>query len=136
MPNQGHYFNADSLYKRFTPAGPDHAQVAACAGLADYIDDVYAHHSSDDTDPRARGHFVHDLFRAHEVELLQPLLDYCRSKNSIRLLGPTDAAIKAPTVALSVQGECGCDCWRIIRAWHYGRWRRFLRCALPRSAGN
>ena len=26
LPNQGHYFNADSLYKRFTPAGPDHAQ--------------------------------------------------------------------------------------------------------------
>lgn len=105
LPNQGHYFNADSLYKRFTPAGPDHAQIAACAGLADYIDDVYAHHSSDDADPRARGQFVHDLFRAHEVELLQPLLDYCRSKNSIRLLGPTDAAIKAPTVALSVQGN-------------------------------
>ena len=23
LPNQGHYFNAGSLYKRFTPAGPD-----------------------------------------------------------------------------------------------------------------
>ena len=32
LPNQGHYFNADTLYKRFTPAGPDHAQIAACAG--------------------------------------------------------------------------------------------------------
>ncbi len=38
LPNQGHYFNADTLYKRFTPAGPDHAQVAACAGMADYVD--------------------------------------------------------------------------------------------------
>ena len=45
LPNQGHYFNADSLYKRFTPAGPDHAQIAASAGIADYIDDVYSHHS-------------------------------------------------------------------------------------------
>ena len=44
LPNQGHYFNADSLYKRFTPAGPDHAQVAACAGMADYVDEVHAHH--------------------------------------------------------------------------------------------
>jgi selenocysteine lyase/cysteine desulfurase len=105
LPNQGHYFNADSLYKRFTPAGPDHAQIAACAGMADYIDDVYAHHNDTTTDPRARGQFVHDLFRAHEVALLQPLLDYCSSKNSIRLLGPTDANAKAPTVALAVQGN-------------------------------
>ncbi len=44
LPNQGHYFNADVLYKRFTPAGPDHAQVAASAGMADYVDDLYAHH--------------------------------------------------------------------------------------------
>ncbi len=44
LPNQGHYFNAGVLYKRFTPAGPDHAQIAACAGMADYIDDLYAHH--------------------------------------------------------------------------------------------
>ncbi|MEM6309869.1 MAG: aminotransferase class V-fold PLP-dependent enzyme, partial [Pseudomonadota bacterium] len=32
LPNQGHWFNADYPSKRFTPAGPDHAQVAACAG--------------------------------------------------------------------------------------------------------
>lgn len=38
LPNQGHSFNGDVLYKRFTPAGPDHAQVAACAGMADYYD--------------------------------------------------------------------------------------------------
>jgi cysteine desulfurase family protein (TIGR01976 family) len=105
LPNQGHYFNADSLYKRFTPAGPDHAQIAACAGMADYIDDVYAHHNDATADPRQRGRFVHDLFRAHEVALLQPLLDYCSGKNTVRLLGPTDAMQKAPTVALAVNGN-------------------------------
>jgi len=29
LPNQAHAFNGGSLYKKFTPAGPDHAQVAA-----------------------------------------------------------------------------------------------------------
>ena len=105
LPNQGHYFNADSLYKRFTPAGPDHAQIAACAGMADYIDDVYAHHNDNPADPQERAQFVHDLFRSYEVNLLQPLLDYCEGKNTIRLLGPTDANRKAPTVALAVQGN-------------------------------
>jgi len=100
LPNQGHYFNADSLYKRFTPAGPDHAQIAACAGMADYIDDVYGYHDDNATDAKGRGIVVHDLFRAHETKLLQPVLDYLGAKNSVRLLGPTRAEAKAPTIAV------------------------------------
>ena len=103
LPNQGHYFNADNLYARFTPAGPDHAQIAASAGMADYTDAVYAHHHGGNADARGRGQYVHDLFRAYEVQLLQPLLDYFEAKNSVRLLGPTDAGMKAPTVAVLAQ---------------------------------
>ncbi|WP_193789496.1 aminotransferase class V-fold PLP-dependent enzyme [Salipiger sp. CCB-MM3] len=93
LPNQGHFFNAGTLYKRFTPAGPDHAQVAACAGMADYIDAQAAHHGTD-----ARG--VADMMRAQEVALTAPLLDYLSGRNSVRLLGPSDAERRAPTVAL------------------------------------
>jgi selenocysteine lyase/cysteine desulfurase len=101
LPNQGHYFNAGSLYKRFTPAGPDHAQIAACAGMADYVDALAAHHGvAGDAAARAAG--VHDMMRAHEVALLQPLLDYLSSKNSVRLLGPSQAAQRAPTVAVDL----------------------------------
>ncbi len=103
LPNQGHYFNADCLYKRFTPAGPDHAQIAASAGMADYIDALYAHHANGAADTNGRGAYVHDLMRAHEVKLLQPLLDYLGDKNSVRLLGPRDATKKAPTVAVGLQ---------------------------------
>lgn len=103
LPNQGHYFNGDALYKRFTPAGPDHAQIAACAGIADYIDAVYAHHGGVDARAATRGEAVHDLMRSHEVELLQPLLDYLGDKNSVRLIGPREARAKAPTVAMLSQ---------------------------------
>jgi len=101
LPNQGHFFNANSLEKRFTPAGPDHAQIAASAGMADYIDSLAEHHgiSGSDAD-RASG--VHDLMRAHEVTLLQPLLDYAKDRNSVRLLGPAEAETRAPTVALAL----------------------------------
>lgn len=44
LPNQGHHFNGETLYKRFTPAGPDHAQIAASAGMADYFDAMAQHH--------------------------------------------------------------------------------------------
>lgn len=101
LPNQGHYFNAGSLYKRFTPAGPDHAQVAASAGMADYADALALHHGITGTAAeKATG--VHDLMRAHEVKLLQPLLDYVSAKNSVRLIGPSHAAGRAPTVALEL----------------------------------
>jgi len=100
LPNQGHYFNADVLYKRFTPAGPDHAQIAASAGMADYVDALCAHHGAGDLSTAAKGAFAHDLMRAHETALLQPLLDYLGAKNSVRLLGPRKAELRAPTVAM------------------------------------
>lgn len=105
LPNQGHYFNAGSLYKRFTPAGPDHAQVAACAGIADYYDTLFAHHGGPEgAGAVARSTMVNGLMRHHEETLLQPLLDYLAEKNSLRLLGPTDARLRAPTVAVELAG--------------------------------
>ncbi len=110
LPNQGHYFNGECLYKRFTPAGPDHAQIAACAGLADYFDGLYAHHHGAQdrgaqVDATTRARAVHDLMRDHETRLLQPVLDYLGAKNSVRLLGPRKAQTRAPTVAVAITGS-------------------------------
>lgn len=102
LPNQGHHFNGGTLYKRFTPAGPDHAQVAACAGMADYIDALYAHHIGAAADATARGVAVHDMMRDHETGLLQQVLDAVKSRNSVRLIGPDTAQGRAPTVALAL----------------------------------
>ena len=102
LPNQGHYFNADAAYKRFTPAGPDHAQIAACAGMADYFDALYKHHFKDGKDRTLRTEMIHDLMRIYEVSLLEPLMEYLRSRNDVRLLGPTHAESRAPTVALEL----------------------------------
>ena len=101
LPAQGHYFNAGAPAKRFNPAGPDHAQVAACAGIADYIDALYAHHVRSGRDARDRAGVVHDLMRRHEVRLLQPLLDYLAGRNDLRLIGPREATRRAPTVAIA-----------------------------------
>jgi selenocysteine lyase/cysteine desulfurase len=103
LPNQGHHFNGEVLYKRFTPAGPDHAQVAASAGMADYFDAMSVHHGGGTGAAAAR--LSHDLMRAHEVALLQPLLDYVSAKNSVRLVGPADAVRRAPTVAMALETD-------------------------------
>lgn len=101
LPNQGHYFNGDTLYKRFTPAGPDHAQVAASAGMADYFEALSARHGGGTGADAARK--SHDLMRDYEVAVLQPLLDYVSARNSVRLVGPPDAAHRAPTVAMALE---------------------------------
>ena len=107
LPNQGHHFNGGTLYQRFTPAGPDHAQVAASAGMADYVDALYAHLGGPLLEPRARGEAVHDAMRAREVSLLAPLMGFLAAKNSVRLLGPVEAAARAPTVAIEADRPGG-----------------------------
>ncbi len=104
LPNQAHYFNGGTLYKRFTPAGPDHAQIGACAGMVDYMDALCDHHGGPNGSAAERGGFVHDLMRAQEVTLLQPVLDAVKNRNTVRLIGPSDASLRAPTVALSLNG--------------------------------
>ncbi len=103
LPNQGHSFNGETLYYRFTPAGPDHAQVAASAGMADYMEAFSTHHGGGMGADAART--AHDVMRAHEVDLLQPLLDYVSAKNSVRLIGPAQAQTRAPTVAMALNGS-------------------------------
>ncbi len=89
-PTRGIISTATRFTNASRPPGPDHAQVAACAGMADYIDALADHHGVTGTAAeRATG--VHDLMRAHEVRLLQPLLDHLGAKNSVRVLGPRDA---------------------------------------------
>ena len=102
LPNQAHFFNADTLYQRHTPGGPDHAQIAACAGMADYFEALSVHHGGP-TGPKA-AQFSHDIMRNQEVKVLQPLLDYLADKNSVRLLGSRVAADRAPTVAVELAG--------------------------------
>ncbi|MDO8881335.1 aminotransferase class V-fold PLP-dependent enzyme [Pseudotabrizicola sp.] len=101
LPGQAHFFNQSVLYKRHTPAGPDHAQVAACAGMADYVDAIAAHHGVSG-DAAARGRVVHDLMRAAEVAVIAPLLDYLAGRNDLRLIGPRRAEDRAPTVAVAL----------------------------------
>ena len=89
--------------------------------MADYIDALYAHHATGAATPAERNRLVHDLMRAAEVSVIQPLLDYLAGLNDLRLIGPRDAANRAPTVAvaldrdaepvsLALSGE-GIACW-------------------------
>ena len=101
LPNQGHFFNDATMAKRLTPAGPDHAQVAACAGIADYVEALHDRHFNDAVGAVERSARVHDLQRAHESALLAPLLGYLADRG-LRVLGPADPERRVPTVAIDL----------------------------------
>jgi len=106
LPNQGHYFNADHPTARFTPAGPDHAQVASVNGVIDYFDAVYAHHWGPGEATQAKKTSrVRALFQHTERRNLQALLDFLSGRKTVRLIGKAVTKNRAPTVAFTVQGR-------------------------------
>lgn len=105
LPYQGHFFNALNPALRFTPAGPDHAQIATVNGVMDYMDSVYDHHFDEDAPAEARAEAVRSLFRNQEITLLQPLLDFLSRHPRVRMIGKDRADNRAPTVAFSVEGQ-------------------------------
>ena len=98
LGNEAHYFNDAYARKRLLPAGPDHAQIAAARGIAEYFDALDAHHGDGPAD--ARPQRVRGLLRTAERPGLARLLDYLDRRRDVRLLGPADAAQRAATVAL------------------------------------
>ncbi|HTL50796.1 MAG TPA: aminotransferase class V-fold PLP-dependent enzyme [Steroidobacteraceae bacterium] len=109
LPNQGHFFNDGKPGARFTPAGPDHAQIAAVNGVMDYMDAVADHHGAKGKPVTARAAAVRELFRGHETALLQPLLDFLAKHPKVRLIGRTRAGERAPTVSFTVAGKSSAD---------------------------
>ena len=100
LENQSHFFKEGVSRNMLTPAGPDHAQIAAVSGITDYFDTIYEHHFSKDTPPSARSRSLNNLFRQHETTLLEPLLEFLRSREDVRILGSAFAEGRAPTVSI------------------------------------
>ena len=106
LPNQGHFFNVDYPTSRFTPAGPDHAQIASVNGLIDYFEAVYSHHFGDDevltTKKTAR---VRALFQHTERRNLKPLLSFLSNHRAVHPIGKATTKHRAPTVSFTVDGR-------------------------------
>jgi selenocysteine lyase/cysteine desulfurase len=99
LGNQGHYFNSAYKHKWFVPAGPDHAQVAATNGVADYFDALHRQHNPC-ADSATKAADVRALLRSAELTNLGPVLDFCRNDPRVRLIGPDQPERRAPTVSV------------------------------------
>ena len=101
---QGHYFNSGEPHYRMNPTGPLHAEIGALAGLADYFADLAKHHGGADTATlRQSAELLNPLFREHESQLANRLLDYLGGRHDVRVLGPArvEGGNRAATIAFT-----------------------------------
>ena len=102
LASQAHYFNLGHAGYDFNPAGPQHAQVAACAGVIDYFIDLHANQFGETQ--RNLSEKLQDLYgliQQHENELAAPILSFLDEHPNIRLIGKShiDDNDRAPTIA-------------------------------------
>ncbi|MCG6911110.1 MAG: aminotransferase class V-fold PLP-dependent enzyme [Deltaproteobacteria bacterium] len=104
---QGHYFNRGIPHYNFNPAGPLHAEIAAAAGIAAYIDAVYDHHFTE-TGPNlhARALKVFGLFGEHETRQANRILEAIAAVPGSRIIGhkQAQAGFRAATISFTVEG--------------------------------
>ena len=115
LENQAHYFNAEYFRKRFNPAGPDHAQVAALAGMGDYIAKIYKKHFGKDVSLTQMARDVSALQRSHETKKLTELLEGLRALNSVKIIGDVDVDARVPTISLVHDSKTGNDMAKALR---------------------
>jgi|TARA_B110000444_G_scaffold255220_1_gene289157 cysteine desulfurase family protein (TIGR01976 family) len=109
LPSQGHFFNVDHPTSRFTPAGPDHAQIASVNGVIDYFELLDHHHFGDENNTSSKTDRVGDLLHRAELKNLAPLLDFLSHREGVKLIGKTHCEGRAPTVSFTVKNTDPAD---------------------------
>ena len=147
LPNQAHFFNVDEHMLRMNPAGPDHAQLAATAGVVDYLAHIWAQHfeSPEDGDkaditPDMTPGMTQDvgaLFQQQEQRLMAPLLQFLTERSGVRLIGNTTVEGRAPTIAITAGDHQPDDlCAALARTESCHRIRPFLRLSADGGTGH
>ena len=100
LENQSHFFKEGVTRSMLTPAGPDHAQIAAASGILDYFDVVYKHHFNTEVEPSKKCKAINTLFLEHETMLRDKLLSFLKSRDDIKIVGPETSNNRAPIVSI------------------------------------
>lgn len=102
LGNQAHFFNAACREKWLTPAGPDHAQIAAASGVADYFDTLFNFHQNGSVN-LDKANAVRQLVADAERVNLERLMSFLNSRTDLKIIGPKSAEGRAATVSIVPQ---------------------------------
>ena len=102
---QCHFFNVPYPTKRLDTAGPDHAAIAALAGIGDYFGTLYEHHfGGDEKVPlHTKARAMAELMNQHETNLCAYLLENL-NELPVRIFGRTTTAHREANIALTASG--------------------------------
>ena len=106
--NLNHEFLSKEIPLTLNPGGPNHEELACLSGLTDYYEDLYNHHFSD---PKLnlyeKGKEIFKLVYSHEEQLMEKLLAFLKSKNSVKLIGKSTHLRneRMPTVSFTVKNK-------------------------------
>jgi selenocysteine lyase/cysteine desulfurase len=97
---QCHFFNAHRPWSQLDAAGPDHAGIAALAGLKDYFEMLYDHHFEKyDLPLHTKASMISNLMNRHEASLCKLLLERLAHLPT-RILGKSTMTGREANVAL------------------------------------
>lgn len=97
---QCHYFNTGFAEKRFDGAGPDHAAIAALAGLGEYFSQSHLHHfGKSRVSLKKKAGQISALMHKHETELCELLLKGLEGL-PIRIIGRNTSKWREANIAL------------------------------------
>ena len=98
---QCHYFNRGYASKHLDSTGPDHASIAALAGLGDFFNELHQHHfGAGDGSLYEKAQQISGLMHAHETELCKLLLDGI-SNLPIQIIGRNTTEGREANIALT-----------------------------------
>ncbi len=97
---QCHYFLTNNPSKVLDSAGPDHASIAALAGLGDYLNESHVHHFGETgLSPYEKAKQIYALMHTHEQRLCQKILDGIENL-PIRVIGHSTMEGREANLAL------------------------------------
>ncbi len=99
---QCHFFNIPYLNKRLDSAGPDHAAIAALAGIGDYFTTLHDHHfaGNEDLPLHQKARAIAGLMNQHENDLCGILLARLNDL-PVRIFGCKTTSQREANIALS-----------------------------------
>lgn len=101
---QCHFFNVPYPNKRLDTAGPDHAAIAALAGIGDYFSALHNHHFGISEVPlHEKARAMAELMNQHELKLCAYLLENL-NELPVRIFGRTTTAQREANIALTATG--------------------------------
>jgi len=102
---QCHFFNEKESWARLDGAGPDHASIAALAGLGEYFETLHCHHFGEtDTPLNQKAAEISNLMHQHETSLCKLLLEKI-ALLPVRIIGKSSIEGREANISL-VSSTC------------------------------